>query len=321
MGEVFSMGKIFKVQLENKFMQVPNETAKLPEESVSLQALGLLVNIMSYADTWEIHKTELYKRYAKNKETSVRSAWNELVQASYIIECKIRVGKKWDYNYFVRLQPFSEIEKGEIKKQVEAQTPGETPVFWTLDFQDPKMKTSKSRDNKKRTKEKLIKEIQTSKYVSSAAVRLFFDNYLPNKAEQNILVDILDTHGEELSLEAIQRTFNKGNKIDNVMQYIKGILENWSKSGLKSVDEVSAHEKAYREAQEAKKKKGSQKKQGNKSSGKPGNTPKLPAVMTGDLLDEEETEEEKQARYDDIEESLKRLRNGEKPAIEKIEAS
>jgi DnaD/phage-associated family protein len=263
------MGKIFKVQLENKFMQVPNETAKLPESSVSLQALGLLVNIMSYADTWEIHKTELYKRYAKNKETSVRGAWNELVQANYIIECKIRIGKKWDYNYFVRLQPFSDIEKEEIKKQIEAQTPEETPVFWTLDFQDLKMKTSKSRDNKKRIKEKLIKEIQTGKYVSSASVKYVFENYQPNKAEQRILIELIDSHGDELSLEAIQRAFNKGNKIDNVMQYIKGILENWDKSELKTVEEVLAYEKAYHEAMKPKKKKSSQKKSSNKPSGKP----------------------------------------------------
>lgn len=315
------MGKIFKVQLENKFTQVPNETAKAVEKEISLQALGLLVNIMSYADTWEIHKTELYKRYAKNKETSVRGAWNELVQANYIIECKIRIGKKWDYNYFVRLQPFSEIEKEEIKKQIEAQTPEETPVFWTLDFQDLKMKTSKSRDNKKRTKEKLIKEIQTGKYVGSPSVKYVFENYQPNKAEQRILIELIDAHGEELSLEAIQRAFSKGNKIDNVMQYIKSTLENWSKAGLKSVEEVEAHEKAY---WEAKKKKTTKQKKTSKQSYniKQSKLPvsiKLVEQETAATLQPDLTEEELQGTYADIQATMKFLRRTEKQVLQNKE--
>lgn len=305
------MGKIFKVQLENKFMQVPNETAKLPESSVSLQALGLLVNIMSYADTWNLHKTELYKRYAKNKRTSVKNAWDELVEAHYIMECRFRDGKKWDYHYFVRLLPFTEFEQEEIKKQVEAQTPDETPVFWDVDFEHPKMDTPKPAANKKRTKEKLIKEIQTGKYVGSASVKYVFENYSPNKAEQRILIELIDAHGEELSLEAIQRAFKKGNTIKNIMQYIKGTLENWAKLGLKSLDEVLTHDAKYIES----KKKGSQKKGNNKSPGKPGNTPKLPAAVAGEIVEEKKSEEEEQEIYDDIQATIKFLRSTEKQVL------
>lgn len=73
------MGKIIKVQLDSEYTEGPNATAKMVEKEISLQALGLLVNVMSYADTWDLHKTELYKRYKKiKKHPSVMPERNSL---------------------------------------------------------------------------------------------------------------------------------------------------------------------------------------------------------------------------------------------------
>lgn len=305
------MGKIFKVQLENQYTQVPNTTVKAVEKEISLQALGLLVNIMSYAETWELHKTELYKRYAKNKKTSVMSAWDELVKASYIIECRIRVGKKWDYHYFVRLQPFAELEKEEIKKQVEAQTTDKNSIFWASGFEKPKMGSSKPAPNKERTKEKIIKEIQTvSKYVDSPAIQLFFENYEPNKAEQKSLIDLFDTHGEELCHEAIQRTFNKGKKVDNTMGYIKGTLENWAKLGLKTVEGIKAFEESYWHAKEQQRKAGKQ-KSANKQQANGKEPAKLPKAIANEIVEPDYTDEELEDMYVDIGATLKFLRSTE----------
>lgn len=139
------MAKMRKWKLEREFVQVPNETALAPEETISLQALGLIVNLWSYnTETWELHKTELYKRYVKNKEASVKTAWNELMEAGYIIEYKYRAGKKWEYEYYYRITPFTAEERAEILEYAK-QEHGE---IWGLDFQDLKMKTSKPRDNK-----------------------------------------------------------------------------------------------------------------------------------------------------------------------------
>ncbi|MDY7965754.1 hypothetical protein U0F29_32460, partial [Bacillus thuringiensis] len=113
-----------KMKLEKEYVQVPNETAvavetrnnnEIPEDCLSLQALGLIVNLWSYnTEEWELHKTELYKRYGKNKEVSVKNAWKELMDANYIIEYKFRVGKKWDYEYYYRIKPFTDEERKEI---------------------------------------------------------------------------------------------------------------------------------------------------------------------------------------------------------------
>lgn len=113
------------------------------ENPISLEALGLLVNLISYPSNWELHKTELYKRYAKNKETSVTNAWRDLINARYIVEYKYRSGKKWEYVYYFRKVPFSPEEIDIILDTAEK----EHGEVWGLDFPDLKMKTSKSSGN------------------------------------------------------------------------------------------------------------------------------------------------------------------------------
>jgi len=142
------MAKMIQVPYKSDII-VPVETAQAVQEnrkeSISLQALGLLVNLLSYPSTWELHKTELYKRYKKNKEDSVKSAWNNLIAANYIIEFKYRSGKKWEYVYYFRKVPFSSEEKSEILDMAK----DEYGEIWGLDFQVLKMETRKPRGNQK----------------------------------------------------------------------------------------------------------------------------------------------------------------------------
>jgi hypothetical protein len=125
------------------FVQVPNSTAKAPEiknneNPISLEALGLIVNLLSYAESWELHKTEIYKRFAFNKETSVKKAWNELIKAGYMVEYKYRVGKKWEYEYVYDFVPYTEEQRAIIWSEAVE----EHGKVWGLDFQDLKMKSS-----------------------------------------------------------------------------------------------------------------------------------------------------------------------------------
>ncbi|WP_062350017.1 hypothetical protein [Bacillus kwashiorkori] len=128
------MAKIIQVPFKSDIV-VPVETAQSVQANrqnpISLEALGLLINLLSYPPTWELNKTELYKRFAKHKETSVRSAWNDLLAANYIIEFKYRVGKKWEYVYYFRKVPFSPEERDEILAAATIEYGG----VWRLDFQ------------------------------------------------------------------------------------------------------------------------------------------------------------------------------------------
>jgi len=148
-----------KHKQEKDYVQVSNKTAlapetRTPEKSISLQALGLIVNLWSYdVESYEVHKTQLYNRFTLNKETSVKNAWAELVEARYILEYKVRVGKKYEYEYIYNIVPFSPEQIADYDRQIT----DEYGKFWGLDFQDLKMETSKCGPQKPeilKTKEK-----------------------------------------------------------------------------------------------------------------------------------------------------------------------
>lgn len=93
------------------------------EDGLSLQAIGLLVNLQSYPEDWEINKTELYNRYSKNGRRQVESAWDLLVEKRYIVQFKKRNGKRYDYIYYFSTTPFHDetIKSLEIEEEAKAQ--------------------------------------------------------------------------------------------------------------------------------------------------------------------------------------------------------
>lgn len=111
------MALMRKFKVEKNYVEIPNETArsvelKTKETTISLQALGLITNLWSYnVEEWELHKLELYKRFGKNKKTSVMSAWDDLLEAGYVVQFKVRIGRENDYVYYYRITPFSAEEK------------------------------------------------------------------------------------------------------------------------------------------------------------------------------------------------------------------
>src|SRR5699024_6487008 len=94
----------------------------LQHENLSLQAIGLLCNLQSYPEDWNLHKTELYTRFKKNKKTSVSNAWDELVNENYIVQLRRRDGKKWNYIYYFNLEPFTEDQVKEIEDAEQAKS-------------------------------------------------------------------------------------------------------------------------------------------------------------------------------------------------------
>ncbi|MEK5217749.1 hypothetical protein [Psychrobacillus sp. FSL H8-0487] len=134
------------------------------EDNLSLEAIGLLSNLVSYPDNWVLHKTELYKRFAKSKRNKVESAWNNLVEEKYIVQLRKRNGKKYDYLYYFATERFSDEEIREISKQEQAdiwdgkiskntiEKVKEEQSFpeniWNADFQQSNLDSSKPTDNK-----------------------------------------------------------------------------------------------------------------------------------------------------------------------------
>ena len=85
-------------------------------ENLSLQAIGLLAYLTSLPDDWQVHKTELHKRFKMNGKTSVATAWDILIKEGYILQFKKRNGRAFDYSYYHFHEPFSEEDIKEIEK-------------------------------------------------------------------------------------------------------------------------------------------------------------------------------------------------------------
>lgn len=134
------------------------------EKSISLTALGLLTNLASYPSSWELNKTELYKRFANEKKTAVMNAWDSLVNANYIIEFKYREGRSYEYVYFYRVKPLSEEEIEKILLDAKEQY-GEIMPLKTK--KDEKISASENQKPKKSSSKISASDFGKSKMGSS----------------------------------------------------------------------------------------------------------------------------------------------------------
>lgn len=110
-----SKGNVKKFKKDKGYESL-NRMMLQDEENLSLAAIGLLANLTSYPDTWNVHKTELYTRFAKSGRRVVERAWNELVENNYIVQLKKRNGSKFDYIYYHSQIKFTEEDIKEIEK-------------------------------------------------------------------------------------------------------------------------------------------------------------------------------------------------------------
>ncbi|MEB6279119.1 hypothetical protein [Staphylococcus gallinarum] len=202
-------GNIKNFKKNVPYEQIPREllqacdTNSKHNKNLSLQAIGLLCNIRSYAESWDLHKTELYKRYAKNKEASVRRAWDELVANDYIVQLKRREGNKYKYIYYVTVYPFTEkdikeIEKKEGAKTVKDFSPKSKKAieqenldsgFSRPQIQDLNFKTSKPRAKREQIKDITNKDITNEKNGMNGVNDIYgekdVDNILQSESHSN----------------------------------------------------------------------------------------------------------------------------------------
>lgn len=105
-----------KKYVKRKGYESLNRDMLQDENNLSLEAIGLLSNLTSYPDTWELYKTELYKRFKKTGRRKVEKAWDNLVEEKYIVQLRRRNGKKYDYIYYYSQERFSDEEINQITK-------------------------------------------------------------------------------------------------------------------------------------------------------------------------------------------------------------
>lgn len=230
----------------------------LQHERLSLQAIGLLCNLQSYPEDWEIHKTEVYKRFPKNGKTSVANAWEELVEEKYIIQFRKRNGKKWEYIYYFNLEPFTDEQVKELEEKLNAKAMSfrfsEAQKSEVLSFRfsepqngNPKMGTSKPESNIIHIKEnthkhitqeqKTQKEIEEEDYINTPLEKMsykvlkdFLKEKQIDKNDIQLIIEQLENNNiRDFTLLDIQkqyeRTSRKTDLIDFVSYFVGGLIK------------------------------------------------------------------------------------------------
>lgn len=92
---------IYKAQIKNQFTQIPNET--LQDLSLSFEAKGVLVLILSLPTDWEIHKSWLQKQAANCGRDKLTRIIKELDEAGYVRKKprQDKTGKMAGWDWFV----------------------------------------------------------------------------------------------------------------------------------------------------------------------------------------------------------------------------
>jgi hypothetical protein len=88
---------IVKAKHESEFFQMNN--APVQDLVLSWSAKGLLAYFLSLPETWEVHLTDLFRRSANGKDSTI-SAMNELIQAGYVVKIQ-GPNKRRDTQYIV----------------------------------------------------------------------------------------------------------------------------------------------------------------------------------------------------------------------------
>lgn len=144
-------GQIKRYTRNKGFESISREL--LQNTTLSLESIGLMCHLLSLPEDYKIFKTQLYNKFEKNKKTSIARMWKELVDQNYIIEFKTREGKKYTYDYIISQEPFSYDEILLIAQDYP------NSDFWTSDFRNPKMNSSKPvaiKNNYKKEEEDII---------------------------------------------------------------------------------------------------------------------------------------------------------------------
>lgn len=263
-------GKIKHFNKDNGYELIPRELLQACDKnsefckSLSLQAVGLLVNLQSYPESWVLNKSELYKRYSKNGKTSVSNAWNELVENNFIVQFHKREGKRNIYVYYFSLTPFTESDIQKIEelennsssktlnlkdKYATANQKNNTKyklkeiksnLYESQDLrfcsstsqnEKPKMNYSKPESNKLH-REDITQEDTTHKNNSVNDMYDMYDNY--NKKEVSSLHSNHSNHNQQILEEDILKDF----ELQTFPKTIKGYLKNFSVTETKILKSV-----------------------------------------------------------------------------------
>jgi len=261
--------KPFEVLPRELLQQCDKKRSNTENNPLSLQAIGLLCNLQSYPENWEIHKTELYNRYEKNGRRQIQNAWNELVDAKYIVQFKVHNGNKLDYYYYFSVTPITNkqikeleeyhnsesLERFNLKEKsstVQNEQCSRDGLFPTVHSEQFKMNSSKV-NSSKRTGNIIHNQYNTHKYNthehntdyitenSSSSYGVLIDR-IKNELDINItpayknkLLKLFSNFDDKVINYAIEYTSINGS---SPKQYFLKVLNNWKSANITTLEQA-----------------------------------------------------------------------------------
>lgn len=228
---------IIRAKREKNFSVFDNNL--LRDSNISFRARGLLTYMLSLPDDWKFYVSELAQHSDKEKETAIRSAIDELEKAGYMkrVQKRGENGKFGAVDWYVYDEPqFS--PNGDLPHAVKpnADEPDAVnqPLLRTnttknLEYQESKVSCSSSDASNAFAAYQLTGATLTGKAVP-------------------IFVDYVARLGDELVCHAIDCMSLQANKPN--FNYLQRILNNYDKSGIKTVEEAIKAEEAFKESRQ-----------------------------------------------------------------------
>lgn len=233
---------IIRAKREKNFSVFDNNL--LRDSNISFRARGLLTYMLSLPDDWKFYVSELAQHSDREKETAIRSAIDELEKAGYMkrVQKRGENGKFGAVDWYVYDEPqFSPngdlphaVKPNAVKPNADEPDAVNQPLLRTnttknLEYQESKVSCSSSDASNAFAAYQLTGATLTGKAVP-------------------IFVDYVARLGDELVCHAIDCMSLQANKPN--FNYLQRILNNYDKSGIKTVEEAIKAEEAFKESRQ-----------------------------------------------------------------------
>ncbi|MED1539117.1 DnaD domain protein [Bacillus pseudomycoides] len=285
---------IFRVKKDNNYSVINNTGLK--DDRLSWKAKGILAYALTLPDDWTFHISEL-SQHAKDGEDSLRTGINELKKLGYVKRYPVRDKKtkkitSWETEIYET--PHREIPLVEkpYMENLEVEKPlVENPTLLSTNKQSTKelntnlLNTNHHDDHANIKSQKLIDEEFKTSYNF-----LLKNGIALSEIAITELGEFCNTLGSELIIEAVNRSID-----ENVpkWRYVRGILMNWEKKKVKTMEDVSILDSQFEIS-----------KQNKKNTGVGYGKRK---EVVPDWLRQQENENPEQQFQEDIDEQRKRL--------------
>jgi DnaD/phage-associated family protein len=197
----------------------------LHDDRLSWKAKGLLAYMLSMPDNWTFYNEELMK-HSPDGSSTFKAAMKELREYGYVVRRK----KQDEKGRFVGWETivYEHPVENEDNRQVENRPSKNRPSVNRQSENDPLLNNKELNNNLLNNKELVVEELEQ--------VYQFYQSHfgIPSPYVMQSINQWANDLSPELVLEALKITYKDG----KTWKYTEGILRNWAKDGITSLNDL-----------------------------------------------------------------------------------